>query len=347
MQRILIVRLGSLGDIIHTLPAAATLKRGFPNAEIDWVVEGHWAPLLERNPHLVQLHRVETRTWRRRPAEAGTWRALLGSISRLRRRHYDCALDFQGLVKSALVARLSGAAAVVGFDRAELRERFASVFYTVQAGPPTNGRPAHVVERNLALAAAAGAKEPVVEFCCTPAPEDAARMRTVTAGLAGRPGLKRYVIVSPSAGWVAKRWPEEAYASLVLRLSRELGLPVVIHCGPGEEPIAGRVAELAGDARPLLLRPSLGELMALVREAALLVAGDTGPLHLAAACGTPVVAIFGPTDPARNGPFSTACRVVRAEDASTTYSRAADRQAIRRVTVEQVFRATRELLRAR
>ena len=341
------MRLGSLGDIIHTLPAVATLKRGFPEAEVDWVVEGHWAPLLERNPYLAQLHRLETRTWRRRPAEAATWRALLGSIRGLRGRHYDCALDFQGLVKSAVVGRLSGAASVVGFGRTELRERAAALFYTAQAGPPADGRAAHVVERNLALVAAVGAKEPVVEFCCTPAPEEAARMRAATAGLPSLAQVERYVIVSPSAGWAAKRWPEEAYGALLLRLSRELGLRVVIHCGPGDEPIAERVAELAADARPLLLRPSLGELMALVREAALLVAGDTGPLHLAAACGTPVVAIFGPTDPARNGPFSTACRVVRAEDASTTYSRAADRQAIRSVTVEQVFRAAHELLQAR
>ncbi len=350
MQRILILRLGSMGDIIHTLPAVATLKRGFPDAEIDWVVEGHWAPLLERNPYLAQLHRLETRSWRRRLAAAGTWRALLGSVSRLRRRGYDCALDFQGLVKSAVVGRLSGAVSVVGFGRAELRERAAALFYTAQASPPADGRAAHVVERNLALAAAVGAKEPVMEFCCTPAPEAVASMRAATAGSAGLPSLShvpRYAIVSPSAGWAAKRWPEEAYAGLVLRLRRELSLRVVIHCGPGDELIAERVAELAADARPLLLRPSLGELMALVREAALLVAGDTGPLHLAAACGTPVVAVFGPTDPARNGPFSTASRVVRAEDASTTYSRAADRQAIRSVTVEQVFRAADELLQAR
>ena len=341
------MRLGSMGDIIHTLPAVATLKRGFPEAEIDWVVEGHWAPLLERNPYLTQLHRVETRTWRRRLAAAGTWRALLGSISGLRGRHYDCALDFQGLVKSAVAGRLSGAASVVGFARAELRERAAALFYTAQAGPPADGRAAHVVERNLALVAAVGADEPVVEFCCTPAPEDVARMRAATTDLPSLAHVERYAIVSPSAGWAAKRWPEEAYGALLLRLSRELGLRVVIHCGPGDELIAERVATLAADARPLLLRPSLGELMALVREAALLVAGDTGPLHLAAACGTPVVAIFGPTDPARNGPFSTASRVVRAEDASTTYSRAADRQAIRSVTVEQVFRAAHELLQAR
>lgn len=342
MHRILIVRMGSLGDIVHTLPAAATLKRAFPQAEIDWVVEARWAPLLERNPHLAQLHRVETQTWRRRLAEAGTWRSLLESIGRLRSRRYDCALDFQGLVKSAAVARLSGAARVVGFDGAELREGFSSVFYTARAQPPTNGRPAaHVVERNLALAAAIGASEPVLEFCCSPAPEDAERMHAATAG------LERYAALSPSAGWAAKRWPEEAFAALALRIRRDLELRVVINCGPGEEQITGRVAELAADARPLLLRPSVGELIALVRDAALVAGGDTGPVHLAAACGTPVVAIFGPTDPARNGPFGPACRVVRAEGAPTTYSRAADPEAIRRVTVEQVFRAAADLLQAR
>ena len=222
-----------------------------------------------------------------------------------------------------------------------MREGFASVFYTARAGPPANGRRAHVVERNLALATAVGAAEPVVEFFCSPAPQDAERMRATTSELGD------YAVVSPSAGWAAKRWPEEAYAALVVRFSRELGLAVVINCGPGEEPIAGRVAELAAAARPVLLQPSLGELIALVRDAALLVGGDTGPLHLAAVCGTPVVAIFGPTDPVRNGPFGPSCRVVRAEEAATTYSRAADRQAIRRITVEQVFQATRELLRAR
>lgn len=340
MERILIVRMGSLGDIVHTLPAAATLKRAFPKAEIDWVVERHWMPLLERNPHLAQLHPVETRTWRRRLAEAGTWRSLLESIGKLRSRRYDCALDFQGLVKSAAVARLSGAAAVLGFDRAELREGFSSLFYTARVPPPANRRPAHVVERNLALAAAVGAVEPVLEFCCCPAPEDVARMRAATGGLG------RYVVVNPSAGWDAKRWPEEAYAALVERITGELRLPVVINCGPGEERMAGRLVELAARARPLLLRSSVGELMALVREAALLVGGDTGPLHLAAACGTPVVAIFGPTDPGRNGPFGAVCRVVRAGGAATTYSRAAGQDAIRRVTVEQVFRAAVELLRA-
>ncbi len=340
MKRILIVRMGSLGDIVHTLPAAATLKRAFPDAEIDWVVEKHWFPLLERNPLLAQLHSVETRLWRRSLREVGTWRSLLESIGSLRRRRYDCALDFQGLLKSAAVARLSGAAMVLGFGRAELREGLAAIFYTARVPAPENGQTAHVVERNLALAAAAGATEPVLEFCCSPAPEDAARMR---AAVCGAPG---FVLLSPSAGWTAKRWPEESYAALVLRMAGELARPVVLNCGPGEERIAGRVAELAAAARPLLLRPSLGELMVLAGDAALVVGGDTGPLHLAAARGTPVVAIFGPTDPRRNGPRGAPFRVVCAEGAPTTYSRAAGQEAIRQVGVEQVFRAVVELLSA-
>ncbi len=329
--------MGSLGDIIHTLPAAATLKRRFAEAEIDWVVERHWLPLVERNPHLAQLHTVETRLWRRRLSEAGTWRSLLESVGKLRRRGYDCALDFQGLIKSAVLARLSGARAVLGFHDSELRERFSALFYTGQSGPRPDGALAHVVYRNLALAAAAGAPEPVLEFCCQPAPEDVERVRAT----APKPG---FVLLTPSAGWPAKRWPEEHYAELALRIAREAGLPVVVNCGPGEEGIAGRVAQLAAAAPPLLVTASVGELMALVRDAALVVGGDTGPVHLAGAMGTPVVAIFGPTDPARNGPLGGACRVLRGPSASNDYSRHASQYDIRRVSVEEVFRAVVELL---
>ena len=341
MQRILIVRLGSLGDIVHTLPAAATLKHAFPRAEIDWVVEGTgrrcWNAILTCRNCTV---------WRRAPGgggwrKPGTWRALLGSISKLRRCRYDCALDFQGLVKSALVGapeRRNGGGGV----RARGIARRVCLRLLHRAGRPPGQR----------ASGPRGGAEPGARHCrrgrrtgggvfLLARPQDAERMRATTSELGD------YAVVSPSAGWAAKRWPEEAYAALVVRFSRELGLAVVINCGPGEEPIAGRVAELAAAARPVLLQPSLGELIALVRDAALLVGGDTGPLHLAAVCGTPVVAIFGPTDPVRNGPFGPSCRVVRAEEAATTYSRAADRQAIRRITVEQVFQATRELLRAR
>jgi heptosyltransferase-1 len=338
MDRILIVRTGSLGDIVHTLPAVATLKRAFPRAELDWVVERQWAPVLARNPHLARVHQLETRAWRRTPASSTTWRSVFGALRALRERRYDCALDFQGLVKSAAIARLSGAATVVGFDRGESREGASALFYTSRVRPQSDGRPLHVVERNLAIAAAVGATEVVLEFPAPPAEEDIGRIRATT------PGAGRYAVLSPSAGWDAKRWPQEAYAALASRVAQELSLPVIINCGPGEERVAGRVVELAAEARPRLLKPSVGELMALLRDAALVVGGDTGPVHLAAAYQVPVVAIFGPTDPLRNGPFGARCRVVRSQQATTTYSRRAGREAISGVSVESVFNAITELL---
>lgn len=338
MHRILIIRMGSLGDIVHTLPAAATLRRAFPDAEIGWVVERHWSPLVARNPHLNHVHFVETKRWRKQLAEAGTWRSLMESVAALRGRRYTIALDFQGLLKSAVLARLSDAETVVGFDRSELREKAAGVFYSRRVSPPASAR--HVVERNLALVAAVGAREPVLEFCCPADESDAERMHAATEPLG------KYAVLSPSAGWPAKQWPPESFAALATRIAGELGFAVIIQCGPGDEAIAERVAAVAGGAARVM-RPSLGELIPLMSGAALVVAGDTGPLHLAAATRRPVVGIFGPTDPERNGPYGPRCRVVRAAGAVTDYSRSATQEAIRRVSVEQVFEAIRELLNSR
>ncbi len=369
MKRILIVRMGSLGDIVHALPVAATLKHAFPDAEIDWLVEQQWTPLLARNPYLTNVQVVHTHAWRKRPAESATWRSLAALISALRRRHYDCALDFQGLIKSAALARLAGARRVIGWHRDELREPMSHFLHTssavsIEPGVLSGVRPPamHIVDRNLALAAAAGAKQPVYDFSCEASAEDELkfsdwcrasglqpRAEAAAGGAASAPAAERsprYAVLSPGAGWEAKCWPEECFAELAERIARELRCRVVINCGPGEEALAGRVLRLAGSAEPLLVKPSVGELIALVRHAALLVAGDTGPLHLAAACGTPVVGIFGATDPARNGPFGSACRVARVPDARTHYGRNVGREAISAVTVDTVFEAAKELLEA-
>lgn len=341
--------MGSLGDIVHALPAAASLKRAFPEAEIDWLVERQWVPLLAHNPHLARLQVVETRAWRKHPARTATWRALAASLSALRGRRYDCALDFQGLIKSAALARLTGAPKVIGFHRHDLREPLAFFFYTATAAPirpgGSGGLPApapHIVEQYLALAAVAGAREPVHEFCCQASEEDEQRFSQWRQASGAGPG--RYVVLSPGAGWEAKRWPEECFAELADLLAGETRCAVVINCGPGDEALAGRVLGAARLARPLLCQPALGELIALVSHASLVVAGDTGPLHLAAACGAPVVGIFGPTDPLRNGPYGLRSRVVRAPNACTTYARNAGREAIRAVPVDAVFSAARDLL---
>ncbi len=326
--RILLVRMGAMGDIVHTLPAAATLRHAFPDAEMDWLVEERWAPLLEGNPHLSAVRGVNLRAW----PEA------LRRLRDLRERRYDLALDFQGLLKSAVVTRLARPREILGFQTAALREKLAGVFYDRRVAPEG----LHKVEHNLSLARAAGAREDVVEFPLPCSPEEENRIARTVAPLGG------FFALSPAGGWAAKRWPVERFAELIARAEKELGLGAAVNCGPGEETLAGRVLERAGSgsppAHPVVVSGSIAGLVALARRARAFVAGDTGPLHVAAAAGTPVVAIFGPTDPARNGPYSRRARVLRAPGASTTYSRSEDGDAVARVTVDQVLEALKEML---
>jgi len=315
-RRILLVRMGAMGDIVHTLPAAASLRYSFPAAEIDWLVEERWAPLLEENPDLTNVYRVRSRDWRH----------VLHVLGELRQRSYDMALDFQGLIKSGLLAALSGSSEVLGFQIATLREKFAFVFYDRQVAAAG----AHVVEMNLSLVRATGAALQRLAF---PLPHPAELTLP-----------ERFFAISPSAGWEAKRWPAEFFAELIGRAAREWNLPAVINCGPGEEALAQRIVRLAGPAEPCVIQGGISDLVALVRKASAFVAGDTGPLHVAAAAGTPVVAIFGPTSPERNGPYSARARVLRPAGVVTTYARSEDASAIARISVEEVFRALGEVL---
>ncbi len=196
-----------------------------------------------------------------------------------------------------------------------------------------------MVEQNLALARAAGAGESIMEF---PLPRSAAAEQRIAQSVEP---LGAFFALSPSAGWAAKRWPPESFAQLLLRAEKELDLRAAINCGPGEESLAAHVVELARGAGPVVVDGGIPELLALARRARVFVAGDTGPLHVAAAAGTPVVAIFGPTDPARNGPYSPRARVLRASRVATTYSRSVNGDAIARITVQEAFQALASLLR--
>jgi heptosyltransferase-1 len=316
LKRILMVRMGAMGDIVHTLPSAASLRQAFPAAEIDWLVEDHWAALLEGNPHVSALRRLSKKR---------NLAAMIQVVSELREHRYDCVIDFQGLMKSAVLAKLSGAKEIIGFATNALRERPASIAYHRHIAVRLE---AHVVEQNLALARAAGASKDIMEF---PLP----------SGAADLDGTGDFLAVSPSAGWAAKRWPAEKYAELIARVERELGWKTVVNCGPGEEPLASRMGK-----NVRVIQGRIPALLGMARRARVFVAGDTGPLHVAAAVGTPVVAIFGPTSPQRNGPYTAKARVVRAPGTATTYSRSADTMAIARVTVEEVFRAVIELAEA-
>ena len=312
--RFLIVRLGSLGDLVHTLPAVAALRASFPSAAIDWVVEEKWSPLIslvEGIDHVIPLRRTRA--------------GYFACVSRLRAGRYTCAVDFQGLYKSALLALLSGAARRVGFDCKTAREPGAAWFYTERVAPA--GR--HVVELNLSLAVRAGAERPAaMEFPLRVATDHLGKMEKTLAlqGIAGD-----YVVVSPGGGWTSKCWPAQRYGELCGELWRRHRIPVVVNEGPGEAGLAAGVIQGSARATIVTLKPTLPELCALLAQARTVVAADTGPLHLAAALGTRVVALFGPTDPARNGPMypgtgasgnDARYKILRkANEGATTYKR--------------------------
>jgi heptosyltransferase-1 len=303
--RILVVRLGAMGDILHTLPAVATLKRGHPGAHLTWVVESRWRPLLEENPFVDRI--VELRR--------GSRSGVIETVRELRSEHYDFAVDFQGLAKSALSAAFARPERIFGYHQSQVRERVAALFYSNKV----LARAVHVVDRHVELAAAAGASHPVHEF---PIP---------TGRAEGDLPAGDFVLACPLAGWGAKQWPLEHYRVLGERLHCELGIPLVLDGPPGSG--VDHSSSLAG-------------LIYATRRAVAVVGVDSGPLHLAAALNKPGVAIFGPTDPARNGPYCTSIRVLRSGSANTTYKRGADIAAcMRAITPDQVFECLKAQLR--
>lgn len=328
-RRFLIVRLGSLGDIIHTLPAAAALRDSFPDAQIDWVVESKWRAILEGN---CDLNRVSS-------LDRGRASGIVAIVKSLRSAEYNCAIDFQSLYKSALLAFASGAGERFGFDREYAREGLATLFYTRRIHPSG----AHKVEHNLALAAAAGAAMPkAARFTLPESPEAAAWADRKLHELEAQ----EFYVLSPGGGWRSKCWPAERYGALQHEIASRFGLQGIVSFGPGEEKLADEVVAPAGSRAPILLAMDLPQLMAVLRRAKFLVAADTGPLHVASALGTPVVALFGPTDPARNGPYGKPAVVVRkAEAGETTYKRGASYSpAMLRIEVSDVMAAIDRLL---
>ena len=319
----LVVRMGSMGDIIHTLPAVAALRDSFPTAGIDWLIERKWRALLEGNPDINEIVEVDRRS-------LGD---LARCIRRLRAAHYACALDFQSLYKSAALAFSSGARRRVGFIRSYLREPGAAFFYTERANPQGQ----HKVEHNLSLVESVGAKKTGIRFPLVVSPEADAE---VESKLSAR-GLREFFVLNPGGGWRYKCWLPERFGELYRELARRHGWCGVISFGPGEEAIAEEARRAAGTPEPALISTGVAQLMALLRRAKFVVAGDTGPLHLASALGTPVVGLYGPTDPARNGPYSSADIVVRNAGAEeTTYRRSASYSpAMLSITVDQVVEA--------
>ena len=329
--RILVARLGALGDVIQTLPAVADLRNRLPEARIAWAVEGRWAPILEGNPHVDDVIPVALRRWRTLSNGSGAWAEAVRFARNLRARGFDLAIDFQGLLKSAVLAGLSGARERAGFDRVLLREPLAEIAYTRRI---RTSRP-HVVDRYRELAA----------FVTGSTASGRAEFPLPAGGL--RPDLPAgFVLASPQAGWAGKQWPEEHYERLAVRIWSNHRIPLAVDCAPGAEALIDRISANA-PAGSVVAHPStLPELVGATRHARAVVGVDSGPLHLAAALARPGVAIFGPTDPSRNGPYGDSITVLRAAGAATTYKRDGDSHpSMHACTPDQVYERLRPLLR--
>jgi heptosyltransferase I len=349
-ESLLIVRLGAMGDIIHTLPAATALRQAFPHATLGWLVEERWVELLctlryprsgprsPQRPLVDRVHSVNTAEWRRALFSFNTWQQIATSLSQLRGIRYDAVIDFQGAVRSALLGRWSRSPILYG--DAQPRENAASLFYTRKVLVASNGT--HVVQQALALAEdviSSGTRTPAselqVEFPVDPDAEN--KIGELTSD------TKDYIILNPGAGWGAKMWPAERYGQVAKELARD-GFRSLINYGPGEDDLAAAV-EAASDATARKISCSISELIALTRRARLFVGGDTGPMHLAAAFQIPVVGIFGPTNPVRNGPFATQSVVLRNASSKTDHSRRGEpERGLLEISAEEVVAASRKLL---
>ena len=328
--RFLLVRLGSMGDVIHALPAACALRDTFPQARIDWVIDPKWARLLEGNTDLSNVICLD------RKSASG----LIRAERILRAAQYTCAIDFQALYKSALLALFSSAPQRVGFKSSYAREGLAALFYTDRLNP----RGAHKVDHNLTLAEFAGARKSTPRFSITVQPhdEETAIRELEARGVAQN---ESFYVLNPGGGWRSKCWPAERFGQLHARLSRELGWKGMVSFGPGEEALAATVVNSSKEPLPIPVPLGLGPLMAFLRKAKFVISADTGPLHLAAALGCRLVGLFGPTDPARNGPYGTGIVIRNVRNCQTTYRRGNDYDpSLLSITVDQVADAVRRCL---
>jgi heptosyltransferase I len=341
-----------MGDVLHAMPAVAALRELHPEWFIGWAIEPGWSELLqtagdfdrascgagrsERMPLVDQWHQVPAKAWRERPFAVST----LSDINAMRRElltwKYDICVDMQGSLKSAIVGRMAGAPVFAG--PAEPREAQARWFYRQRVATSAT----HVVEQGCQLLGAA------VGTALAPAavtlPIDAEAEMWCDRLLAQTlPHGERFAFIAPTAGWGAKQWPAERYGAVAAKLSRA-GYRTLVNEVPGDRTADGVVAASEGSAS--LVPCSIAQMIALVRRAGLVIAGDTGPLHLAAALGRPVVGLYGPTDPARNGPYGTEARVLRHASSTRDHSRRSETEAgLMQITTDEVVEASLSLLK--
>jgi heptosyltransferase-1 len=352
MAKILIVRLGAMGDILHALPAATAIRAALPNATIGWLIEERWSELLTaqgrkaspstispKKPLVNHVYTLDTRRWRKHFFRPSATAEILGAMRRVRKMNYDIAIDFQGSIKSAMFGTYGGANTLAGFLTP--RESGARFFYRKKF--PRSGE--HVIEQNHALVVQA--LRPVLtgrelKLHAPLFPIDPVAEAWADSEIA-RLGIASFAIINPGAGWGAKQWPPQRFGEVAKALAKH-NIKTLVNASADEAELARAVVE-AGGGHAFELRCTIGQLIALTRRARIFVGGDTGPLHLAAALNVPVVGLYGPTDPARTGPFGTRSIALRHPESETTFSHHRESEAgLVKITAEEVTSAARHLL---
>ena len=344
-----------MGDILHALPAVTALRQAHPEWVIDWVVEPRWRALLAaegstgremlpcaapnpQQPLVDRIHFAATKEWRKALFSRKTVQELKALRQALRDGAYDATLDLQGAIRSAILGHMAGSRRHIG--EASPREKAARLVFTDLVA--TQG--AHVIEQDLELAEAIAGDELIPVSPWLPVDSAAeAWADTILPALSASSSTPKTILINPGAGWGAKRWPVERYAAVARHFAGN-GFRILINAGPGEELLAEAIRQEAGNSA-LALNCSLAQLIAITRRVSLAIAGDTGPLHLACALGRPVVGIYGPTDPSRNGPYGTQFKVLRSPESRRDHTRnEAPEAGLLTIQPAQVVQAAEELL---
>lgn len=338
MDSFLIVRLSSLGDIIHTLPAFSALRKHYPEAKISWVVEENGKEILDLVPGLDRIVPVRLKRWKL--GSGRFWKEFRRLKKEIRAKD-QIAIDFQGLVKSGFLAFLSGARRRIGFHKTNLKERQASLFYTERLGEVSEKD--HVIEKNLKLLSMLGIEEHNYEFPLSFPDELSEKVRKILDDLGYAP-QKNLVLMNVGAAWETKRWPADRWIELIERIGNGSIFPVMLWGNETEQELAKQVNKASGV--PVVPSLTLQEVMALIRAVSVLVSGDTFALQAACALDRPVVGMFGPTTPTRNGPFRERDQVVFHElECSHCYKRTCSRlECLEKITPEEVAEAVLGIL---
>jgi lipopolysaccharide heptosyltransferase I len=340
-MKVLIVKLGSIGDIVHTLPALAALRAGMPHAEISWVAERSSSEILKDNPILDRLIEVDTKALRRGLMSGETLRAPRQQLRRLRASAFDIALDFQGLLKSASIARLSGARRVFGYSRTGLREPASTVFLSKRISIPPH---THIIRKGLLLLQGAMGIPVPAELSFPIGVDTAAKLE---AERAAANTAENFAILNPAGGWPTKLWSAEKFGGLADLLWANYGMRSLVTYGPGEEELAEIVRRASRSEKAVPVSLSLKGFYSLAKRARVYVGGDTGPTHIAVAAGAPIVGLFGPTEWWRNGSPNARDICVERNDIDCRvdcHRRSCSKWICMDISIERVFDAVRQRL---